>query len=113
MPAKGLPVSNAAIKGDDGQFKVSGEMTFATVTGLLAQSRELFAQASGSIEVELEAVERVDSAGLALLIEWMREARTQGKTIRFSRLPAQMMAIATASDLESILPLAPGKGTDS
>lgn len=106
MPVKVPLVSKAAITIDDGRWKISGEMTFATVTGLLAQSRDLFAQAGARIEVGLEAVERVDSAGLALLIEWMREARTLDKAIYFSKLPEQMMAIAAASDLDSILPLA-------
>jgi len=100
-------VSKAAIQSENGRFKVSGELTFATVTGVLGQSRALFNQANEPIEIELGDVERFDSAGLALLIEWMRMASAQGKVIRFFKLPEQMMAIAAASDLESILPLAP------
>lgn len=100
-------MSKSAVHLDGGKLKVGGELTFATVTGILGQSRELFAKAGESIEIELDGVERVDSAGLALLIEWMRMASAQGKTIRFFRLPEQMMAIAAASDLESILPVAP------
>jgi phospholipid transport system transporter-binding protein len=71
-------VSKAAIRHENGLFRVSGELGFGTVLGLLEQSRGLFAQAGESIEIELSAVERVDSAGLALLIEWMREARRRG-----------------------------------
>ncbi len=100
-------MSKAAITRENDRFKVSGELTFATVTELLEQSRGLFAQAGESLEVELEAVERADSAGLALLIEWMRLANAQGKTIHFSSLPEQMKAIAVASDLDTILPVTP------
>jgi phospholipid transport system transporter-binding protein len=99
-------VSKAAIQRQNGRFSISGELTFATVTGILEQSRGLFAQADEVIEVELGAVERVDSAGLALLIEWLRLARDMNKSIRFSHLPEQMKAIAAACDLDSILPLA-------
>ena len=108
MPLKGPQVSKAGIHRVEGRFKVSGELTFATVTGVLGESRELFTQAGESIEVELQEVGRVDSAGLALLIEWMREAHSQGKSIRFFDLPQQMMAIAAASDLDTILPLSSG-----
>ncbi len=107
MPKKGLLVSKADIQYMDGRFKVSGELTFATVTQVLAQSRALFAQAGDSIELELGTVERVDSAGLALLIEWMRNAHARGKEIRFFELPEQMRAIAAASDLDAVLPLSP------
>ncbi len=113
MPLKGPQVSKAGIHRVDGRLKVSGELTFATVTGVLGESRELFAQAGESIEVVLQDVERVDSAGLALLIEWMREAHSQGKSIRFFELPEQMMAIAAASDLDTILPLSPSLGEPS
>lgn len=99
-------MSEVAIRLDGERIKVSGEMTFASVTGLLGQSREVFAQAGETIEVELGDVVRVDSAGLALLIEWMRRAHAEGKTIRFFSLPEQMQAIAAASDLDSILPIA-------
>ena len=99
-------MSKAEIQSNDGRLKVSGELIFATVTGVLAESRGLFAQTDETIEVELGEVKRVDSAGLALLIEWMRMASAQDKAIRFINLPEQMMEIAAASDLESILPLA-------
>lgn len=107
MPKKGQQVSKAGIQYSDGRYKVSGELTFATVTQVLAQSHTLFTQAGDSIEIELGAVERADSAGLALLIEWMRNAHARDKDIRFFELPEQMRAIAAASDLEAILPLSP------
>lgn len=99
-------MSKAAIQRSNGCLTISGELTFATVTALLEQSRALFSQADEAVEVDLGAVQRVDSAGLALLIEWLRLAREKGLTIRFSHLPQQMKAIAAASDLDSILPLA-------
>jgi phospholipid transport system transporter-binding protein len=98
-------VSSAAIRLEGGILHVSGELTFATVTPLLRQSHPLFAQAGEHITVELGEVARADSAGLALLIEWMRQARAQGRSIHFSHLPEQLLAIANASDLDAILPL--------
>ena len=100
-------MSKADIRSEQGRIRVSGELTFTTVTALLARSQELLAQSGDNLEVDLKEVERVDSAGLALLIEWMREARARDKDIRFFHLPEQLMAIAAASDLDSILPVSP------
>ncbi|MFA5531151.1 MAG: STAS domain-containing protein [Thiohalomonadaceae bacterium] len=88
-----------------GRCRVGGEMTFATVSGLLAASLAAFAEPEEHLEVDLSGVMRADSAGLALLIEWLRRARGTGKTIVFRAIPDQLRAIARVSDLEGILPV--------
>jgi phospholipid transport system transporter-binding protein len=98
-------VSKADIRRDGEVLRISGELTFSTVTGLLGQSRPLFEQSGERVVVDLGGVERADSAGLAMLIEWMRLASARGCAIEFSHLPAQMLDIAVASDLDDILPL--------
>ncbi len=87
----------------DGTVQVSGELTFATVTALNGQAARLFASQSGDLTVDLGGVNRADSAGLALLIEWLRWARLHGVALRFRRMPAQMRTMAAVSDLEPIL----------
>ena len=57
---------------------------------------------------DLAGVERADSAGLALLIEWMRRARRAGRPVRFLNLPPQMLEIARAASLDRVLPLGRG-----
>jgi len=90
-----------------GQLQLSGDLTFATVSALLEESRGVFAAASDDLRIDLAGVGRADSAGLALLIEWLREARRVGRTLEFHAVPAQMLAIAEASGLADILPLHP------
>lgn len=87
------------------RLRVEGELIFTTVTDLQQQASSLFTEAD-ALDIDLKAVQRSDSAGLALLIEWMREARRQDKTLRFLNMPAQMLAIARVSSLDQILPLA-------
>jgi phospholipid transport system transporter-binding protein len=87
---------------DNGKYSVSGELSFATVTGLLAQSRSLFAGDS-SVELDLSGVTHADSAGLSLLIEWLRQARLQGRQLRYVALPAQLQALASISDVDGLL----------
>lgn len=91
--------------GADG-LRVVGDLTFVTVTSLLNGSRTLFSSGSGPLAVDLSGVGRADSAGLALLIEWLRLAQSAGRELQFRAVPAQMRAIAAASGLSDILGLA-------
>lgn len=97
--------STVTASDEPGVLRVSGELSFTTVTALLEQSRPLMDSAQGWLVMELADVNRVDSAGLALLIQWMRMAREKSVDILFRHVPEQLLAIARASDLDQILPL--------
>ena len=86
------------------RFRIQGALTFATVTRLLARSLELFSRAE-ALDIDLDGVDHADSAGLALLVEWMRYARRRDLPLRFINMPPQMLAIARASSLDHVLPL--------
>jgi phospholipid transport system transporter-binding protein len=89
-----------------GTYLVGGELGFATVPTLLERGREMFDGGSNaSLELDLGGVTRVDSAGLALLIEWLKVARRAGRGIVYVNVPEQMMAMAQVSGLEGVLPL--------
>lgn len=85
-------------------FQVAGELTFATVNALLEQAPVLF-DSHHKLNIDLAEVTRSDSAGLALLIDWMRLAKTTNKEIMFYNIPAQMLAIANASGVDELLPV--------
>lgn len=88
----------------DGHFRLAGVLSFATVPGLWQQTRGLFA-GQAAVKIDLRGVERSDSAGLALLVEWMREAERHKTRLQFVNMPSQMLAIARVSGLDHILPL--------
>ena len=91
----------------DGSLLLSGELSMATVPELLEQlsTQGALRNAEGEILIDLQGVERADSAGLALLIEWQRLAGQQQKSIRFCNIPAQMLAIARLSGVDELLSL--------
>ncbi len=95
----------AEIEIDDGRIRLVGELSFATVPGLLARTPALFAtpDRQAPIEIDLEDVTRSDSAGLALLVEWHRLACRQQRPIRFHNVPDQIEAFARVSHLEGLL----------
>jgi phospholipid transport system transporter-binding protein len=51
----------------------------------------------------LRAVTRADSAGLALMVEWLREARRRGGRLEVVNMPDQMFGIAHMSKLDRVL----------
>lgn len=89
---------------DDGRYRLPEALTFATTPQLYLQTGKMFNTPLPLLTFDLAGVTRVDSAGLALLLEWLREAQRRGKEIRFQNIPGQLAAIAKVSGLNDILP---------
>ena len=86
-----------------GSWLVVGDLSFATVPDLRG-ALDINSADRARISIDLGGVTRADSAGLALLIEWLREAERLDKTITFLNMPAQMQSIARVCGLDGILP---------
>ncbi len=100
-------MANATIKVlGDGHFLVEGELNAMTVPDLWRAASGLIKGVSGTLLFDLKGVGRSDSAGVALLIDWMRQARDRQLEIKFQNLPEQMWEIARVSDLDQVIPLA-------
>lgn len=103
----GAPANAAATieRVGEGAFRVTGHLGFASATALYRQGLRMF-EGSPRLAIDLAGAERVDSAGLALLVEWTRRARLAGQEIRFLHMPEQLLQIARVSGLEAVLPFA-------
>lgn len=73
---------------------LSGELSFARARELLDATAPQVASGSGPVELDLSGVTRVDSAGLALLLELARTARRSGRELRCTRAPEQLRRLA-------------------
>lgn len=89
---------------ENGRLKVSGELTFSSVSALLAESLSYF-KSQDELQIDLAGVARSDTAGVALLVEWMHIAKQRDAQLFFSNIPEQMWAIIEVSDLGQRLPL--------
>jgi phospholipid transport system transporter-binding protein len=85
-----------------GRFKVHGALNAETVTALFESSEAAFKDA-GSLEIDLANVPEGDSAGLALLIEWLRLGQQRKQTVRFKNMPEQIAALARISEVDKLL----------
>jgi len=87
---------------DSGNARIAGELTLDTVSAVYRQA----AQASGRdryiTDLDLAAVSRVDSSGLALLLEWQSVAHRAGRIMRIRNAPPDLLSLTRlceASDL--------------
>ena len=86
----------------DGRFTLSGHMTFGTAADILKDSENPFEEHT-QIEVDLSGVSKTDSAGLALLLEWITWANHTVREIRFIEMPEKIEAIARVTEVEELL----------
>lgn len=87
-----------------GRFALKGRMSFDTAGDILRESEELF-EPHTLIQVELGGVTFTDSAGLALLLEWITWANHTVREIRFNGMPAKIGAIARTTEVDHLLSL--------
>lgn len=79
--------------------RIDGALSFARVPHWLAQADTL--AAAGSLD--LSAITRADSAGLALLLELTRRARARGQTLQLRNPPAQLVELSKFFELDTLL----------
>ena len=84
------------------RLRASGELGFATAAHALRAGIEQIGR-DGEQVVDLSGVTAGDSAGVAVLVEWISAAAAMGMGLRYENVPAQMLAIARISDLEDLL----------
>lgn len=85
-----------------GRFAIKGDMSFQTAQYLLERSEDLFEDHT-EIEVDMISVTRTDSAGLALMLEWINWANHSVREIRFENVPPKIRSIARATEVEHLL----------
>ena len=88
----------------DGRVAVAGELTFATArearqVGLLV----LESSRAERIVVDCTGVTRADSAGLAVLLDWLAWGRRKSRAVSLTNLPESLVAIARISEVDELL----------
>ncbi len=86
----------------EGRFGVRGVLDFATVGTLLSKGVAAFG-GHREVVLDFQGVIRSNSAGLALLLEWLDYGRAQGFELRFVHLPDSLVAIARMSNVDALL----------
>jgi phospholipid transport system transporter-binding protein len=87
-----------------GRIVVTGELTFATAR----DARELGVLVLESsraerLVIDCAAVSRADSAGLAVLLDWLAWGRRHSRPMALENLPPSLIAIARISEVDGLL----------
>jgi phospholipid transport system transporter-binding protein len=88
----------------NGRITVTGELTFASARdarqlGVLV----LEGSRADRIVIDCGGVTRADSAGLAVLLDWLAWGRRKSRTITLENLPPSLVAIARISEVDGLL----------
>ncbi|MGD0958539.1 MAG: STAS domain-containing protein [Methylomonas sp.] len=82
-------------------YSLTGDMTFAGIDRRTVDSFKLL-KASNQLSIDLAAVTVTDSAGLALMIEWIKFSNRQGILLKFKNIPVQLISLAKLCGLDQI-----------
>ena len=80
---------------------IDGALTLDTVPGLISAAEEHFRQ--GVDVIDFAAVTEVDSAAVALALEWVRQAESANVALRLMNLPISMQNLAKLYGVSELL----------
>ena len=87
-----------------GRFEVLGSLTFASARHAAERGIRAFgASGATSLEADLSAVRKADSAGLAVLICWLAWAQRAQRKLTLTRIPASLADLARISEAGPLL----------
>ncbi|MGR9114990.1 MAG: STAS domain-containing protein [Gammaproteobacteria bacterium] len=87
------------IRQDNDVFAVAGELTFSGIDKKTIKSFD-FLESANPITLDLSEVANTDSAGLALVIEWLKYAGSHQIELKFQNIPEQLLKLAKLSGLD-------------
>jgi phospholipid transport system transporter-binding protein len=89
--------------GAPGTLRAEGPLTFASARRAYEQGAAALAHPAGKLEIDCRGITATDSAGLAVLLEWLSVAKRAGRSLRYAQLPQELAALARISDVEDLL----------
>ena len=100
-PAAPVEPVAEVLRADDGRWVLAGPLTISNVAGVLAASVGVPLPSTG--RVDLKGVDPVDSAGVAILLEWKRRALAEGMQLAFENVPPTMVSLAELYGVDELL----------
>ena len=89
------------IRREGRRLVVSGPVTLANVAAVLEEGRRHLED--GVESVDLAGVTEMDSALLALLLAWMREAKSRSRSLTLANPPQALSTIARLYGVDTLL----------
>lgn len=94
---------HAEVKVDGEALKISGDLDFGNVMSVYKKSLDYFTSELKALTVDFSGLKTTNSAALALIIDWIRLAKKQNKSIQFAHLSSDIISLEKASGLDKII----------
>ena len=83
-------------------FALTGPVTIATASQIIDAARESWPDKGVSI-VDFAGVTEADSAALALIFKWQRDAARKERAVRCVNIPANVVALARLYGVDELI----------
>ncbi len=88
---------------ESGAFVLNGELTFDTVPEIYRETIRWLSLDDRFRSVDLSNVERVDSAGLSLLLDWQSSALSRQRILQFNNPSPELVRLAALCGADTLL----------
>jgi len=89
----------------DNSYELLGHLTHETAGEIFSQSLQLNWHNDGPIVIDLAKVESVDSAGLAMLLEWHSRSDQMQQELEFNNAPQHLLKLAALCNADQLMKL--------
>jgi phospholipid transport system transporter-binding protein len=97
-----MQAGNISIE-SDGSARLTGEMTFKSTPALFRAVEKMVNEGQNVTIFDLQGVSRVDSSGLALLLEWQATALPGNRKLCILNAPASLLQLAQLCEAGDLL----------
>lgn len=95
-------VSQATVSHSGDTVSLSGALNFVSAPETLEAVSSLI-RVNNTLNVDLSGVVESNSAGLALLIEWLAVARREGHSVTFHHIPDSLHQLAGVCQVDGLI----------
>jgi phospholipid transport system transporter-binding protein len=88
-----------------GVFELSGRLTFQTVPRFQGHIDSVLQGDAQPVTIDMRGIALADSAGLALMIEWLQRARAAQRGMVFANIPEQVQQLIRVNGLQEVFQL--------
>jgi phospholipid transport system transporter-binding protein len=87
----------------EGRLAASGPLTFGTARAARLAGLEALRSGAQPLQIDCAGVTASDSAGLAVLLDWLAAAKLAGRQLQLRALPPGLLALGRISEVEQLL----------
>ena len=105
MPPRSTTGPFTLAAGEGGRLLAEGPLTFVSARGARQLGLAAIERTMGesALEIDCQGVTASDSAGLAVMLDWLAAARTRGRKLRFAHVPQGLATLARISEVSELI----------